>query len=108
MITKLRAQQITLDLPTENAEVWVRAVLQKVIKDGDYQTIQTVDRVSAVHRVFSEFAVNSLTLFDPVQGKELTISGAGLGIAVSEFVKQWMLADVPGTSINQHGDIIKE
>lgn len=108
MITKLRAQQITLDLPTENAEVWVQAVLQKVIKNDDYETVQTVDRVSAVHRLFGEFAVSSLTIFDPVIGQEITLSGAGLGIAVSEFVKQWMLADVPGTSLNQHGDIIKE
>lgn len=108
MINKLRAQQITLDLPTEDAEVWVRAVMQKVIKDGDYKTVQTIDRVGAVNRLFSEFAASSLTVVDPVQGKEITISGAGLGIAVEEFIKQWMLADVAGTSINERGDVIKD
>lgn len=108
MITKLRASQITLDLPTENSDVWVRAVLQKVIKDDDYQTVQTVDRVGAVHRQFSDFAASMLTFFDPLQGKEITLSGAALGMAVAEFIKQWMLADVPDASLNQHGDIIKE
>lgn len=107
-ITKLRTQQITLDLPTEDAEVWVRAVLQKVIKDDDYRTIQTIDREGAVNRLFSEFAQSSLTVYDPVLGHEITLSGAGLGVAVGEFVKQWMLADVPGTSLNERGDVIKE
>lgn len=108
MITKLRAQQITLDLPTEGAEVWVRAVMQKVIKDANYATTQTVDRVGAVNRQFSEFAMSSMTIVDPVHVAEITISGAGLGIAVGEFVKQWMLADVAGTSINERGDVIKD
>ena len=98
MITKLRASQITLDLPTENSDVWVRAVLQKVLKDDDYQTVQTVDRVGAVRRQFSDFAANSLTVFDPLQGANITLSGAALGMAVAEFVKQWMLADVPGSA----------
>lgn len=108
MTTKLRASQVTLDLPTENSDVWVRAVLQKVIKDDDYQTVQTVDRVGAVHRQFSDFATSFLTVFDPLQGHDITLSGAALGMAVSEFVKQWMLADVPDASLNQHGDIIKD
>lgn len=106
-ITKLRTQQITLDLPMEDAEVWVRAVLQKVIKDADYRTIQTVDREGAVNRLFSEFATTRLTIIDPVLGQEITLSGAGLGVAVGEFVKQWMLEDVSGTFINDRGDVIK-
>lgn len=105
---KIRAQQIVLDLPYENAEVWVRAVLQTVFKDEDYQTVQTVDRMGAIHRQLSDFALQVKTITDPVTGNEITISGVGLGFAISSFVKQWILDDVPATIENQHGDIIKE
>ncbi len=107
MITKYRAQQVTLDLPTEESEVWIRCMIQKVIKNDDYQTVQTIDRVSDIHRRFSEFMLQTQTLQDPVTGDTLEISGAGLGLAVSAFVKRWMLEDILGTINNEHGDIVK-
>lgn len=108
MINKLRTQQITLELPTEAAEVWVRAVLQKVIKNDEYQTVQTVDRFGVVHRQFSDFAMNTMTVYDPVLGAEVTVSGAGLGNLITELVMQWILSDVPGAALNERGDIVKE
>lgn len=108
MVKKIRAQQITLELPTEGAEVWVRAVVQAVYKDADYRTVQTVDRTSALNRRFSEFVLQVETVSDPVTGAQLTISGAGLALAVSAFVKAWILQDTPGATLNAADDIILE
>lgn len=108
MLKKVRAQQITLELPTEEAEVWVRAIIQTVYKDGNYNTVQTVDRTASLHRRFSEFAMQLETLQDPVTGQALTISGAGLALVVSAFVKAWMLTDTPGSTLNAAGDIVLE
>lgn len=108
MLKKVRAQQIVLDLPTEQAEVWIRAVIQTVYKDADYATVQTVDRTAALHRRFSEFAMQMEIVQDPVTGQTLSISGAGIAMAVAAFVKTWILADTPGSVLNAEGDIVLE
>jgi hypothetical protein len=109
MIEKIRAQQVTIDLPTEEAEPWVRAVIQRVMKDPEtYETNQTVDRIDAVHRRLSDFAMMQQTFTDPVTGGSVTLSGVGCGQAIIAFVKAWMLEDFPGYVENIHGDIVKE
>lgn len=108
MLKKIRAQQIILELPAEEAEVWIRATIQTVYKDADYKTTQTVDRTAALHRQFSEFATQIEVVQDPVTGNTVAISGAGVAMAVSAFVKAWILADTPGSVLNSAGDIILE
>jgi hypothetical protein len=109
MIEKIRAQQVTIDLPTEEAEPWVRAIIQRVMKNPEtYQTVQTVDRVDAVHRRLSDFATMVQTFTDPVTGASVTLSGVGCGQAIIAFVKAWMLEDFFDYVENTHGDIVKE
>ena len=48
------------------------------------------------------------TVQDPVTGQPLVISGAGLALAVSAFVKTWILTDTPGSTLNAAGDIVLE
>ena len=103
---KIRSQKITIDLPTEEGEVWVRATLQRCIKDDDYKTIQVVDAVGFVHRSASETAIQMTTFTDPVTGVQHTVSGAGAYILIRDAVMAWILAD-RGGSLNEHGDIIE-
>lgn len=108
-IEKIRAQQVVIDLPTEEAEPWVRATIQRVIKDAaTYKTTQTVDRVEAVHRQLSDFATMTQTFTDPVTQQAVTLSGVGCGQAIIAFVKAWMLEDFPEFHENAYGDIVKE
>ena len=108
MTKKLRPSQIVLDTPVENADVFVRVTIQKVVKDGNYATVQTVDRVDAVNRTFAQYGTQTHTFTDPVLGTKHTLSGSGLGMAIGEFVKAWMLQDIEGTSRNARGDIVQE
>ena len=108
-IEKIRAQQVVIDLPTEEAEPWVRATIQRVVKDAEtYKTVQTVDRVEAVHRRLADFATMVRTFIDPVTQQEVTLSGVGCGQAIITFVKAWMLEDFPEYIENTYGDIVKE
>ena len=106
MTIKIRAQQITIELPIEESEPWIRAIIQTVIKDKDYDTIQVIDRTAAINRRLSEFATMRKTITDPVSGETFTISGIGLGLIISTFVKQWMLDDIQGSFENDNGDVI--
>ena len=108
MLKKIRAQQVTLDLPSEDTEAGLRAVIQTVYKNSDYVTLQTVDRTAALHRRFAEFATQVETVSDPVTGSTTSVSGAGVALLVSAFVKTWILEDNPGATLNSLGDIILE
>jgi hypothetical protein len=104
---KIRSQQIIIDLPTEDAEVWVRATLQRCIKDdATYATVQTIDRVGFVHRAASEIIMQMTTITDPVTGQSHTISGAGAYMLIRDMVSAWIIAD-RGGAINEHADIIE-
>jgi len=35
------------------------------------------------------------------------VSGAGLALLVSAFVKTWILQDMPGTTLTPEGDILQ-
>jgi len=104
---KLRAQRMTLDMPREGLPVWTNVTVQVVVKDADYQTVQIIDRVLNISRQFDEFAQNTVTITDPITGQPITLSGAGVGLAISEFVKGWMVQDIPNTSINAVGDVVQ-
>ena len=108
MRTKIRTQQIVIDLPTETAEPWIRATLQEVFKNADWETKQTVDCFGAVHRHINEFATQVVTIEDPVLGTMVSISGAGLAIAITEMVTVWILQDIKNTRINEHNEIEKD
>ena len=104
---KYRAQRITLDTPREGFPVWTNVIVQVVVKDDEYQTVQIIDRVTNITREFDQFASQTVTITDPVTSQAMTMSGAGLGVAIGEMVKAWMLEDIPDTHINEVGDVIQ-
>ena len=108
MIKKLRTQQIVMDLPTEEADVWIRAALQQVIKNDAYQTVQTIDRVGAVHRQLSSVLQQTVTVVDPFTGIPITLNGATIALALTKAVMHWILENNPDYHENEHGDLIKE
>jgi len=108
MIQKLRSQQITIELPKEDSDVFIRATLQRVIKNDAYETVQLVDRVDAVHRELSQTLMETVTFVDPITQQPLILHGATIAAAVTAAVVQWILEDHPDYQLNEHGDIVKE
>ncbi len=106
MIEKIRAQQITIDLPTEEGEAWVHIVVQKVFKDeATYESVQVVDRAGHVYNSISQFATDIHTVTDPVLGQNVTISGAGISELIRSFAHDWFSRKYDGQTNNQ-GDFI--
>jgi len=104
---KLRAQKIEIDLPTEDAPVWIHAVVQRVIKDDEsYETKQVTDMVAHVNRSITNVSMEMETIYDPVTQQTVTVSGAGASIIIKAFVLRWLAEDFKGT-LNDVGDFIE-
>ncbi|CAB4197569.1 hypothetical protein UFOVP1309_22 [uncultured Caudovirales phage] len=104
---KFRASRIGLDIPREGDPAWVNVIVQVNIKDADYKTVQVIDRADNITRKLEDFAQDTVSFTDPITGAPIIISGAGVGMSISEFVKTWMVQDIPNTSINAMGDVVQ-
>lgn len=104
---KIRAQQIVIELPTEEAVNWIRVALQRVVKDDHGNTLQVNDRIGFINHALPEVALQMVNFVDPVTGKELEISIAGLATGIKALVLNWLVSEYNCT-INENGDAIKE
>lgn len=96
--TKLRSQQLIIDMPKEGEEIWVHSILQKVEKDVETgEIINTTPRSGEIHKTVSEYQTTFFTFFDPVLQKEITISGAGIHMALAEAILGWIAEDFNGS-----------
>ena len=107
MIKKIRAQHISIDLPTETSVPWVRVAIQSVFKNDNYETQQVVDRTAYTLREVTKFATEIINITDPVTGQDVSISGAGAVALVKKMIGSWIAADHNG-KLNEFGDIITE
>ena len=80
-------------------------MIQKVIKNDAYKTIQVVDRVDYIHNSLTNFATQIHTIQDPVLGNDITISGAGIALVIRAFAHDWIGNSYDGAT-NEHGDFI--
>ena len=105
MLTKLRAQKITIEIPRRDAEPWVHVTVQRVEMDDDLNELNVVDRWDTFSLRFSEVATNIKTFSDPVLGTGGNISTAGIANALTTAVIQWMM-DIHGGEVIENGDLI--
>ncbi len=97
MRTKLRTQQVIIDMPKEGQDIWLHVTLQKVDKDDDGNTVNVSPRNEQIHKVVSAYQADTFTFFDPVLQKETTISGAGIHMALAEAILGWTAENFNGT-----------
>jgi S-adenosylmethionine hydrolase len=109
MREKIRVQNIAIDLPTEESTHWLRATLQRAMKDDDWNTVQLVDRVGYVIRSIPDTATQMVTITDPVTKKQITASVAGAASLIKELMCMWTIEDLSKQGkhafINSYGDI---
>jgi len=92
---RIRAQQITIDIPRTNSEPWINIVVQLVEDDGGI-----VDRYDFSHRALGKVATEIVTFTDPVLQKQTSVSVYGLAEAIKEAVVHWLVADHNGTYLD--------
>lgn len=102
---RLRASQISIDLPLEASPIWIQAILQKVLKDDQRQVQQTVDESARTYRMLDKVMHETIEFVDPITGQCISMSAAGCAMAVKLIIRQWMQEDHGGT-INEFGELI--
>jgi hypothetical protein len=105
MKTRLRTQQIYIDLPTPESEPWLNIIVQRVEMDDNYQTKNIVDRWGAVNERLSKIAMNVYPYTDLLQPPQGYISVAGLGEALTIAAMDLIIKKYGGT-IDEHGFIM--
>lgn len=105
MKTRLRIQQIVIDIPRSESEPWVSFTVQKIEMDDDYKTLNVVDRWRSLNRRMSEFATNIVHYEDLLSPPSGHISGAGLGNAITGMAMMLVAREYGGT-IDSNGYIM--
>ena len=105
MKTRLRVQKIVIDTPLSDSEPWVQLTIQRIEMDDDFNTLNTVDRWKQIHKRLSEFATDIVSFDDPILVSENSISGIGLGNALTSMCISWTASEFNGI-IDENGFIM--
>lgn len=92
---ELRAQQIIIDTPRIDAVPFIAIVVQRLIYNNEGALIQTINREKMINRSLTKVATHLYLYTDPVIQSFDTISGAGLGDAITYAARQWILEEYP-------------
>lgn len=97
MKTRIKVQQIIIDLPKDEQEIWIHIATAKLTYDDEGNIISTVPRNGYISRPFKKVAMEMFDLIDPVLDLNHKISGVGLNLAVSNAALKWVAEDMGGT-----------
>ena len=107
MITRLRTQQMYIDLPTPDSEPWLNLIVQRVEMDDNYVTKNIVDRWGSVNVKLSNIYTSVYPLQDPVPVPAGYVSVAGLAAGLTIAAMDLIAKKYDGR-IDENGFIIVE
>ena len=103
---KIRAQKIEIDMPKDGSEPWIRVIVQEIIDDqNDNLPAQMIDRYAQMYRRLSKVQAQMVTFVDPLTQQEHTVSIAGIAVAMTVGVQEWLVEDHDGTIVDDHVEI---
>ena len=105
MLTRLRVQQIVIDIPRSESEPWLSLTIQRIEMDENYVTKNIVGRWRQINKRASEFATDIVPYDDPVPVPDGSISGYGLSNAIAAMAISWTAKEYNGT-VNELGYIM--
>lgn len=94
---KLRAQQIIIDTPKEGEDIWIHVAVQRIEKDDEGNTLNVSPRAEFIHKSMNDFVTSIYHLDDPVLGTDISISGAGVQMGITDAVLTWIADAFNGT-----------
>lgn len=93
MVRALRVEEISIGMPEPGNVPFVSVTLQTVDLDADMNVVSISGRVDVESAPASKTALDVVTVFDPVQGQNVSISGAALNEAVLLSILGYIAAD---------------
>ena len=93
MRKRYRAQQITIDTPRTGEEVLIRTAIQTVDCDetNNNKIMNETPTMDFIYKSASKIAFDMIEVTDPVTGKVLSMSVAGLHTAIQQLVSSWIV-----------------
>lgn len=102
----IRTEIIEIDLIDPDGYQWVTASIQKLTLDDDKNVISIGSKDDKLYRRIDKVATEMIVFNDPVTGKEITMSVAGLGIAIRNIMVDWMIEDNPNASLDKNTGLV--
>ncbi len=93
MKTIIRTGSIEIDAQKVDGIQWVSAKIQKLLINDEGRVLSESGREFRLHRRIDQVALEMTTVVDPVTGKEVTVSVAGVGTLIKAAMTRWMLED---------------
>lgn len=106
MRTRYRASQIVIDSPRTGGDVLINVSVQKIDIDDDGKIIHEYPRSEYIHRLASKIALNQVDITDPVNQNDITISIAGVHLAIEQYICNWLIEEHP--EFVKEGDLVWE
>jgi hypothetical protein len=104
-VIKVRSQQITIEVPKEGAEPWVRIVVQRVERNGDI--VNTVDRWDSFNKRLSDVVAEQFPIPESINCETGTFTFVDVASAITTVVIVWLAQRYNGM-IQPNGDVIIE
>ena len=93
---RARIQEITIEIPTVDAEPWITIILLRETVDEQGNTIQEEPFWHRIYRRQSDFVTEAHEIFDAVLWQRTSISGAGMATAIQALAYHWAVTDLGG------------
>ncbi len=93
---RYRTQQIIIDTPKSGEDVIIKVSIQDVnICEETGCVMDETPTIKQIYKFASHVATECVTVYDPVLGKDLTMSVAGLHEGICQYVNNWLLSENP-------------
>jgi len=93
MRNAIRTGRIEIDVLKRNGPTWISSNIQTLEIDDAGNILSERMRDRKLYRKVDDVALEMATATDPVTGKTVTVSIAGVGALVKAAMIQWMLED---------------
>lgn len=106
MRTAIRTEVIEIDLIEPDGIQWVTASIQKVQLDADNKIISVVAKDDKMYRRIDKVIFEQITFIDPITQQEITMTIAGLGVAIKTAMVAWMIENNPNAHYEAETDLV--
>ena len=105
---ELRVQQVIIDTPRLESVPFVAVVVQRIVFDKDGNITQTINRERMINKSFANIAMDIITYSDPVIQDTGKSSCMGIGRAIENIARSWVLEAYPESYLDKHRVLIND
>ena len=98
-----RVHSLSFEMPRPDSDIVIRAEVHYVQVDNNEQVTFISGTEVDVFRLLSRVAHQSVQFSDSVQKTNYELTLAGLAAGITQAVRSWMMAEIPGGKVDSQG-----